>query len=100
ADDRVERDRLQPERPFTQVAERGDDLVVGQHLGHVVGLAPQPGRELGEHLATALALEVALRVGVRVSGVDHHCRYSSIVRRPTTLTIRVSPSTRSGTGWP
>ena len=42
----------------------------------------------------------ALRIGVRVSGVDHHCRYSSIVRRPTTLTIRVSPSTRSGTGWP
>ena len=42
ADDRVQRDDLQPDPAFGHEPERGDDLLVGEHHPDVVGLAPQP----------------------------------------------------------
>src|ERR671917_564658 len=50
ADDRVERDRLEPERDLAGHAERLDDLVERQDQRDVVGLAPQPPAEVGQEL--------------------------------------------------
>ena len=76
ADDRVERDRLQPEPALAAPPERLDHLVEGQDQVDVVGLAAQPRGEAGELLAPPRAAEVALRVLGGKAGV-----HGSRVRR-------------------
>jgi hypothetical protein len=45
ADDRVERDRLEPEPPLALATERLDHLVEGQDQVYVARLSPEPARE-------------------------------------------------------
>ena len=82
ADDRVEVDGLQAEPALAAPPERRDDLVEGQDVVDVVGLAAEPAREVGRHLAAASAREVTRGVGARESGIHRHSRLELPTRRP------------------
>ena len=108
-DDGVEPDRLQRRASRSPLKpERGDDLVERQDQVDVVGLAAQPVRQPGQHLAAADAQEVVLDVGAREPGVSRHDGDPGVSRRPAagpsssrcqpvTLRTVVRPS-RSGGG--
>src|SRR5699024_2499923 len=71
ADDRLDGDVDQAELAAAGLAQRGDDLVVGEDLRDVVGLAAQPCHGLAQAGAASGAGEVGLGVGVGETGVGH-----------------------------
>jgi hypothetical protein len=81
ADDRVERDRLQPQLDLADQAERVDDLVEREDQADVVGLPAQPPAQLREELRSAGAREVVLRVRGRETGAAVHARKATRLRR-------------------
>ena len=91
ADDRVERDRLEPELDLADHAERLDDLVERQDQRDVVGLAAQPPAELGEQLRAPRAREVVLRVGAGEAGAAVHPGKATLLRArlPSAASTRV-----------
>ena len=68
ADDRVERDDLQPAVDLAGAPERVDDLLEREDQPDVVGLAPQPPRDVGQQPGPPGAREVVLRVGTGEAG--------------------------------
>ena len=62
ADDRIEIDRVQPERALTAPPERGDYLVEGEDHIDVAGLPAKAPCEIRAEMAPPRAAEVRLRV--------------------------------------
>jgi hypothetical protein len=61
----LQRYRPDPEIALAAPAERGDDLLEGQHRRHVVRLGAQPGDDARQRPAAPLAREVRPGVLVR-----------------------------------
>jgi hypothetical protein len=69
AHDRVQRNRLQPQVPFTAPAERASDLVERHDAVAVAAPETQPPRHRGQELAPPRPQEVVLGVGPGESGI-------------------------------